>query len=174
MRKTWLVLGLFMAPLLSGCASTAFEGYQPDGRYCFRISKRKVCTAEPVPSAGDEAKAKQFLPLPGRQVVWVVRNAPLDPYGKVPVTVNGLKVDMLPYTVARFVLAPGQHQFAAMYRSHDIGNVKVMGIAGEQQFVEVYADVGLLDTYFSLRTMSEEEGRRKALKSKLIADTRTQ
>lgn len=174
MRTILLLFWLVMTMLLAGCANVPFEGYQPDGRYCFRISKRKVCTADPVPSVEAEAKAKQFQPLPDRQVVWLVRNAPLDPYGKVSVSVNGLKVEMLPYTVSRFVLAPGRHQFVATHRSRDIGNIEVTGIAGEQQFVEVYADVGLIDTYFSLRTMSEEEGRRKALKSKLIADTRTQ
>ncbi len=173
MRKIWLVFGFFLAVSLTGCASTSFEGYQADGRYCFRISKRKVCTADPVPSVEAEAKAKQFQPLPDRQVVWLVRNAHLDPVGKVSVSVNGMKVEMLPFTVSRFELAPGSYQIAATYRSNNVGDITATGIAGEQQFVEVFADVGLFDTYFSLRAISNVEGRRKVSTGKLIADVRS-
>lgn len=144
------MIGLFMATVLVGCATTVFEGYQPDGRYCFRISKRKVCTADPAPTVDAEAKAKQFEPLADRTIVWIVSNAPLDPYGKVTVKVHGLEVVMLPHAVARAVLPPGPIRLDAVVGSRDVDVLTIVGKPGEQLFVEVYADVGLFATYFSL------------------------
>ena len=158
--------------LLPGCSTVPFVGYQPDGRYCFRIAKRKVCTADPAPSVEQEAKAKLFEVDPGRQVVWIVRNTRPDVYSKVSVSVNGAKVDMLPNTVSRFSLKPGHHHIAATYQSRELGNIAIVGKAGGQTFVEVHADIGIFATHFSLRKIPEEVGRRKAIDSKLISDQR--
>lgn len=167
------MFGLFMALTLAGCASTAFEGYQPDGRYCFRISKRKVCTTESVPTVEAETRVKQFEPLPNRSIAWIVRDARLDPYGKVTVKVQGLEAVMLPHTVARIVLPPGPINLVASVGARDIDSLTIAGKPGEQLFVEVFADVGLFATDFSLRRISEDDGRHKALASKLIKDMTT-
>lgn len=173
MRKIKSVTVLVMVLLQAGCASTAFEGYQPDGRYCFRISKRKVCTVDPVPMVEAEVEAKKFEPLPDRSVVWLVRDAPLDPFGKVTVTIQGQQVMMLPHTVARIALPSGAINLVAHLGSRDIDALTIAGTPGEQLFVEVHADVGLFATCFSLRRIPDDDGRRKALASKLIKDSTT-
>lgn len=170
MRTIWLVCGLVIVLLLTGCASTAFEGYQPDGRYCFRMSKRKVCTADPVPTVEAEAKAKQFESLPSRSIVWIVRDAPLDPFYKVTVKVQGEEIVMLPHTVARVALPPGPIKLIASVSSREIDAMTIAGKPSEQLFVEVYADVGLFATNFSLRGIPDDDGRRKVIASKLIKD----
>lgn len=173
MRKIGMVFGLIMALLLAGCASMAFEGYQPDGRYCFRISKQKVCTTDPVPTVEAEAQAKQFTSQPDRTVVWIVRNAPLDPFGKVTVKADSEVLVMLPHTVTRVVLPPGPIKLIASVGSREIDAMTIAGKPGEQLFVEVHADVGLFATYFSLRRMPDGDGQRKALASKLTKDVTT-
>ena len=172
-RFVRVFFGLVVAgTLLSGCSTTPFEGYQQDGRYCFRIDKRKVCTTDPVPSPQQESTAKLFAVDPERQIVWIVRNARFDAYGKVSVSVNGNQVEMLPYTVSRFALTPGRHHLVAAHRSRAVGEATIDGKAGGQTFVEVHADIGIFATHFSLRKIQEEEGRRKAMVSKLISDQR--
>ena len=158
--------------LLPGCSTVPFVGYQPDGRYCFRIAKRKVCTADPAPSVEQEAKAKLFEVDPGRQVVWIVRNTRPDVYSKASVSVNGAQIDMLPNTASRFSLKPGHHHIAATHQSRELGNITIVGNAGEQVFVEVYADIGVFTKRFSLRRLPVEEGRQKATNGKLILDRR--
>lgn len=159
-----------MSAILPGCSSVPMQGYQPDGRYCFQISKKRLCTIESVPGLDQEVSAKQFVNLPGQQIVWIVRNGRLDSLGRVEVNVNGIHVDMLPNTVSRYALAPGQYQVIAGQMSRNIDELESEGKAGEQAYIEVYADVGFFTTRFSLRRIPEDEGRRKVLASKLIKD----
>jgi hypothetical protein len=171
MRAVLSIFNIFFTSwLLVGCAHVAQEGRLSDGRYCFRISKKLTCTAAPVPSDDQEVKAKKFITLPEQQIVWVVRNAWLDPYGKVTVDVEGAQVDMLPNTVSRLVLAPGRYQIIARHRSHKIDKFCVDGKSGQQTFVDVFADVGAFTTRYSLREISQEEGQAKVMRSKLISD----
>ena len=159
------------AAALGGCATLSLTGYLPDGRYCFRESKKRVCTAEPVPTVEQEAKAKQFLGEADAFTIWIVRNTHLDAYGRVSLFVGATKIETLPYTVFRIVVNRGQHSIAPI--SFDDGKpLMVTGNAGEQVFVEVAADIGLFATRFSLRRIAEDEARRKALASKLIKDVR--
>lgn len=155
--------------LLGGCATTSLPGYLPDGRYCFRESKKFVCTAEPVPTVEQEAKAKQFLGEPDTVTIWVVRNTHLDAYGRVPLFVGASRIETLPYTLSRVVVSQGP-QAIVLDKSIDGEILPVTGKAGEQVFVEVAADIGFFATRFSLRRIAEDEGRRKALASKLIKD----
>ena len=159
------------AAALGGCATLSLTGYLPDGRYCFRESKKRVCTAEPVPTVEQEAKAKQFLGEPDAFTIWVVRNTHLDAYGRVPLSVDGSKIETLPYTASRFVVTHGQHSIQ-LHKSDNKEAMLVSGNAGEHVFVEVAADIGLFATRFSLRRIAEDEGRHKALASKLINDVR--
>lgn len=159
------------AAALGGCSTLALTGYLPDGRYCFRESKKRVCTAEPVPTVEQEAKVKQFLEEPDAFTIWVVRNTHLDAYGRVSLSLGATKIETLPYTVSRIVVNRGQHSIAPI--SADDGKpLLVTGNAGEHVFVEVAADVGFFATRFSLRRIAEDKGRRKALASKLIKDVR--
>ncbi|MBL0123783.1 MAG: hypothetical protein IPP88_14005 [Betaproteobacteria bacterium] len=129
-----------------------------------------VCTTDPIPSLQQESMAKRFEGDPSRQIVWVVRNAKYDAYDKVSVSVNGIQIKMLHDTVARFALMPGSHHITALHRSSEVGKLAIDGKAGEQIFVEVHPDIGIFSTDFSLRQLSDEEGRRKVLASKLILD----
>ena len=74
-------------------------------------------------------------------------------------------------TVSRIVVNHGQHSIALL-NSDDGKPLLVAGNAGVKVFVEVVADIGLFATRFSLRRIAEDEGRHKALASKLIKDVR--
>lgn len=159
----------FCFAVLGGCATVSLTGYLPDGRYCFRESKKRVCTADPVPTVEQEARAKQFPGEPVAFTIWVVRNTHLDAYGRVPLSVDGSKIETLPYTASRVVVTHGQHSIR-LDKSDDKEALRVSGNAGEQMFAEVAANIGLFAIRFYLRRIAEDEGRRKVLASKLIGD----
>ncbi|MBL8522724.1 MAG: hypothetical protein JNN20_03445 [Betaproteobacteria bacterium] len=167
------MLGVMLSGvMLAGCSTVPFEGYQPDGRYCFRIAKRKVCTDKTAPTMLQETEAKRFQPDPLRHTVWIVRNTRHDPYGKVSVRIGTELIDMLSETTARFALPPGPQHLTATAYSRSAGELNIVGRAGEQTFVEIRADVGFFFTDYSLRILPEQEGHRLVTASKLIADRR--
>lgn len=131
MRIIFLLLVTALASVMFvGCAHVAQEGKLPDGRYCFLASKKSICTTDPVPSDEQEAEAKKFIARSDQQIIWIVRNAWVDPYGKVTVGVDGTQIDMLPNTVSRLILTPGRHQIVVRHGSHEIDKFYLDGKSG--------------------------------------------
>jgi hypothetical protein len=159
-----------MVVLLTSCASTGYFGDQLDGRYCFRQLKRRVCTADPIPTAEAEKVAKQFETLTNQSTIWIVRNAMFDTYGKVTVKVLDQDIVTFPYTSARVVVPPGSVHLVASVGSREIAALTILGNARDQLFVNVYADFGLPRNQYSLRIIPDSDGRRKAVAGKLIKD----
>ena len=159
--------------LLTSCAVLPTRGDRPDGRYCVMVAKKTACTESPAPTAEQEAKAKQFAAESGKHIVWLIRNATFDSRQKWSIAVAGKKVETLPYTLSRVIVQPGRHS-VALDTSRGTSEFFLDAVAGEQTFVELVVQFGLVRTTVSLRHVSAEVGRPKALAARLINDIRLQ
>lgn len=107
--------------------------------YCLKNSKtkRKVCTAERVPSAETEARAKQFRSTPEALTVYLVRYSWVDAVRPLTITLNdSTHIDTLPRSLIWMRLKPGTHllsfEWDGKTRRH-----RFEGGAGEVKFIEV-------------------------------------
>ena len=141
-----------------------------DGRYCVRVIKQTVCTKDRVPTNEQAAIARQFAPEPGKHIVWLLRNSKYGSQRTLPITVAGVSVETLPYTISRVVVEPGI-QSVALSTNRETDEIVLDAAADKQTFVEIAAHFGLLRTTVSLRHVSEAEGRKMASAGKLINDT---
>ena len=107
--------------------------------YCLKNSKtrRKVCTAERVPSAETEARAKQFRSTPGALTVYLVRYSWVDAVKPLTITLNeSTHIDTLPRSLIWMRLKPGVHRLSFEW-DHKIRRHRFEGGAGDVKFIEL-------------------------------------
>ena len=162
------------ATLLSGCATPPARPVEADGTYCFRIGKtyrqKLTCTALPVPSAAIEADSRRFESTPDAGTQYIVRRRWGDTANRVPVFVDDQPaVVTIPDSMVRVRLRPGSHQVAIEWDAAR-SVLPVFARAGEVLFVEVEGSVWSWGSTYRWAAPDVEGARRKALRSKLVAD----
>ncbi|WP_428420465.1 hypothetical protein [Methylibium sp.] len=163
-----------IATLSSGCATSPARPVEADGTYCHRVGKTYrqtlTCTALPVPSAAVEADAKRFEATPEAGMLYIVRRRWGDMANRVPVFVDDQPAVLtIPYSVVRVRLRPGNHQVVIEWEAKRHVTY-VNARAGEVLFVEVEGSVWAWGSTYSWAEPDAEGARRRALRSKLIAD----
>ena len=147
---------------------------ETDGTYCYRIGKsyrqKLTCTAVPVPPDAVEASAKRFEPSPGAAMLYIVRRRWGDTANRVPVSIDDRPlVVTIPDSLVRVRLKPGNHQAALDWEGKR--QVKSFTVAaGEVLFVEVDGSVWAWGANYGWAEPDAAGARKRASKSKLIAD----
>lgn len=162
------------ATLLSACMSVPARPVEADGTYCHRIGKsyrqKRTCTALPVPSDATEAGAKRFEPASDAATLYIVRRRWGDTANRVPVSLDDRPAFLtIPDSVVRVRLKPGNHQVAIEWEAQRQVRIVSVGV-GEVLFVEVEGSVWAWGSTYSWAGPDAEGARRRALRSKLIAD----
>ncbi len=131
----------------------------------------------------EEALAKSFRPQPGRANLYVCRPGTLTPWVPrfVHIELNGQDLGPAPDADRKFVMfdvAPGNYTISASVKKLLIGNVgaakhQFRANAGDNVFLEFrpkfYVDLVVASTpVISWSRVTEEEGKRNILKSKLV------
>ncbi len=174
-RRT-LLLGLAAGGLLPlvGCMTKPVQPVNADGTYCDRIGKayrpKLTCTPEAIPTAAVEAEAKRFEGTAGALTVFVLRRSWGDASVVVPVTVDGaVGAATIPESLVRIRMAPGKHRLSA--KSDGLSaDIDIEGQAGEVRFVELKGSGWGWGNTFSWKDISLEDGRERALATKLVGD----
>lgn len=171
---TATLIALTAALALAGCANPPTRPTEADGRYCYNPgrsnSTSKTCTPTAVPSPEAEAKARQFTPVAGAAVLYVVRNHLNDSHHRLPVSIDGqTPIITVPASVARVVLAPGQHRVSLEWEGKRT-EVTVSAAAGEVAFVEVEGSTMTWGSTFSWYAPDPQRSRQRAGAAKLVAD----
>lgn len=171
-RRQLLLAAAGSSGILAGCAS-APEARPADSRtYCMStlLTKRTVCTPEPVPSAAAEADAKRFEATPGLLTVYVVRSAWVDAVRPLTVTIDGdSRIGTLPRSLIRLRLAPGAHQLAFEWDER-VHGFAVSGAAGDLRIVELAGSSVPLDRPYHWSDADPAGAKLRARSTRLIAD----
>lgn len=171
-RTTWIAVATLSAAILTGCAGRWERPLQADGSYCYVFGKQKksVCTPEAVPSAAADLQAKKFAADTASFTLYVVRHRLNDGIAPVPIAIDGTKpVVTVPESMVRMRLKPGSHQLTATWNGQTVSQT-VQGQAGEVQFVQLAGSVWAWGSEYRLEAGDDEQARKLALKSRLVAD----
>lgn len=171
-RITWIAMATLSSAALAGCASRWERPLQADGSYCYVFGKQKrsVCTPEAVPSAAADLQAKQFAADTAAFTLYVVRHRMNDGIVQVPIAIDGSKpVVTVPESMVRARLKPGPHQITATWNGQTVSQT-VQGQAGEVRFVQLAGSVWAWGSEYKLETGDDQQARKLALKSRLVAD----
>ena len=177
-KRPAMLRGLTALTLLSlvGCMNKPLRLVEPDGTYCFRVSKSRhqTCTVEAVPSVDAEHRAKRFLPSADAVTVYVVRHRWADAANQVAFKVDaGPSVLTIPESVVALRLRPGSHRLSLTWDGVEVDHV-IEGKAGDVQFVQLVGSVLAWRSSYRWETGRDDDTRQLALKAKLIADIRVQ
>ncbi|MBL8278679.1 hypothetical protein EXH51_24320 [Pelomonas saccharophila] len=156
---------------LTGCAEPPRKA--ADGRYCYHAKthsgSRPTCTPGAVPDLTADAQAKQFVPVPDKLVVYVVRNRWGDAVNVVNLAFDGGSlVSTTPASLVRFVLTPGTHRLAFEWKKGR-GDLEFRGEAGQVLFVDLVGSLWFWGESYRME-IGGPALRDKALKSRLVAD----
>lgn len=176
-RRTLLV-GLAAVGLLplAGCMTKPIRPVNADGTYCHRIGRsyrpKLTCTPEAIPTAAVEAEAKRFEGMAGALTVFVLRRSWGDASVVVPVTVDGAAgAATIPESLVRMRLAPGKHSLSAKWDGLS-ADIAIDGQAGEVRVVELKGSGWAWGNTFSWKEVRLDDGRERAMATKLVADVR--
>jgi hypothetical protein len=177
MMKSQILVGplaLVAAFVLAGCVNPPPRSTEADGSYCFNAgrvnSRNKTCTPVAVPSNGAEAKARQFIPVAGAAVLYVVRNRWGDSSHRLPVSIDGqTPVITVPGSVVRVVTTPGEHQLALEWEGKRV-ELKVTSVVNDVVFAEVEGKTWSWGSTFAWYAPDAERTRQRVRSAKLIAD----
>ncbi len=168
-----LLIGAAVAPVvLTGCASTSEPRVAGSRTFCMTkpLTKRTVCTPEPVPSAATEADAKRFEATPGALTVYVVRSAWVDAVRPLAVIVDGqTPIGTLPRSLIRLRLLPGTHRFAFEWNGR-METADISGNAGDLRFLELAGSSIPLDRPYHWSDADPAGAKLRARSTRLVAD----
>jgi hypothetical protein len=123
-----------------------------------------------VPSQEAEAKARQFTPVAGAAVLYVVRNRLDDSHLRLPVSVDGQSpIITVPGSVLRVVTKPGQHRVTLEWEGKRV-DLTVTAAANEVAFAEVEGSTWSWGSTFGWYAPDAQRSRQRASSAKLIAD----
>jgi len=121
-----------------------------------------------IPPSPAETQAKQFESVPGKAVIYIVRNYPDLYYGHGSLALD----DTMMYTTMegnfiRWEVAPGPHRIVGM--GVDLSRMTIHAEAGKTYFVQ-HVVTGFRGTTYggSLNMLSEREGRLMVQRATLI------
>lgn len=154
---------------LMGCAAPVDQFAEVP--YCHTDRGRHAyCTKENAPSLNRDAESKQFSALPDALTVYIVRYWG-DGHHPLEISIDGgAAIDTVPDSMVRLRLKAGDHQvaFKVEGRSFDrkvsgkAGDVRLLGIGGSEW--------PWGNSHHEWTDDSEDQVKRKAIKSRLIKD----
>ena len=122
----------------------------------------------PLPPAAGDAQAKRFETVPGKAVIYLVRDRPDFTREPTPVVLDdSVMGTSYPGTYFHWVVAPGRHRIAGF--AGDSGAIAVDTAPGGLYFVQqsVVRSLGLTRSHF--RLVHDAHGRQVVLRSELMA-----
>lgn len=164
---SWLLLGA-----LAGCATPASLDPIAEVPYCHKNNKGRplICTSANAPSLLSDAEAKRFEPDPTALTVFVVRRIWADGRNVLKVSIDDrIETETVPRSMVRLKLAPGRHVFSFEFDGTRHSTV-LDGAVGEVRFIGLSGSVWAWKSSFDWATESEAAIRRRAARSRLVAD----
>lgn len=121
-----------------------------------------------IPPSPQDIQAKKFENVPGKAVIYVVRNSPdLGPWQGSLWIGDNMTITTLPGTYFRWEVPPGTHRITGA--GYDTSQIDVQAEAGRIYFVQ-HAVAGFRSpTSGFLSRLSDRDGRAMVLRSELIA-----
>ncbi len=171
-RMVAIGAGALAVVAMAGCANRWQRPTEADGRYCYVFGKKRqsICTVQPVPTAAADLEVKGFVPDPSALTVYVVRHRWGDGFVHVGVSADGgASVVTVPESTVRYRLKPGRHNLAAVWQGDSVAQI-VEGQAGDVRFVQLVGAVWSWGGKFEWDATDPDDARKRALKSRLIAD----
>jgi hypothetical protein len=135
-------------------------------RRAFLLSMLLLAGCTQLPPTSQDLEAKKFEAVPGRAVVYLVRDvADFSPAG-TPVNVGDkVQVTTYPGTYYRWVAAPGNHTIAGA--GQDYASITVQAEAGRIHFVQQQV-VGTRAPSSAFQLVGEAQGRPAVMRSVLL------
>lgn len=122
----------------------------------------------PMGSAENDSRAKTFAPVPDRASLYIYRNETFGFAVPMTVTVNDRHVGQTgAQTFFLFTLQPGSYSVASIAENTSAVNLQVE--RGKNYFVWQEVKMGLMMARTNLQIVSDEQGRKGVLESKLLA-----
>lgn len=130
------------------------------------------CASVPMESAVSDKARKEFsAPSDGKSGVYIYRNSSLGGVLKKTLTIDGVIIgESAPNTYFYKELLPGSHEVATESEFSD-NKIVVDFQKGVNYFIQQYIKIGIFVGGAGLRLVSEEEGRKGVLESKLAHET---
>ena len=128
------------------------------------------CTKEIAPNLQRDAEAKQFASVPDALTIYIVRYWG-DGHHPVEVSFNsGAPIETVPDSMIRLRVKAGEHQIAFKVDGRSFAR-KISGVAGEVRLLGIVGtDWPWGNSSHAWSDDSEEQVKRKALRSRLIKD----
>ena len=171
-RKLRRVLIAGQIILLVGCATQDVSRSDDTRIYCVKtgLKSGRICTPEPIPSAGVEAEAKRFEPIAGAYTLYVVRSAWADRAMRLKIILDETKhVWTLPRTLVRMRMSPGAHNLSFEWEGK-VQNLQIEARSGEVKFVEIAGASTLWGKSYHWTDADPAGARERASKTRLISD----
>ena len=126
------------------------------------------CASVPMADAGRDAELKAFTPKPGVAGLYIYRNESFGGAVSMDVEVDGRPIGQTgPQTYFYQEVAPGKHTITSKAENTD--TIEVETVAGRLYFIWQEVKMGFLFARTKLSLVSEEEGRKGILESRLAA-----
>ncbi|MDO8455369.1 MAG: hypothetical protein Q7T07_00445 [Burkholderiaceae bacterium] len=153
---------------LVGCAAPVDQ--LAEKPYCHTDrGMHAFCTKEFAPSLKRDAESKQFASVPDALTVYVVRYWG-DGHHPMEISFNGgAPMETVPNTMIRLRVNPGEHQFSFKVDGRSFDR-KVSGAAGEVRLLGISGTDWPWGTSHAWSDDSEDQVKRKAIRSRLIKD----
>ena len=166
------VLSLLLG--LTACVSLPYEVPDVNGVPCMTFRKthspKRICAAQPAPSAEVAREIKTFTPDPSSGQVLVQL---LDRAGATRALVLRVAdqpvAELVPGGLVRLRLSPGTHELAVAWGDQS-STLPVQVRAGDLRFAEVGGRFRFWDVGFGWNPPDAEGARKRALSARVIAD----
>jgi hypothetical protein len=166
------VLSLLLG--LTACGSLPDEVTDVNGVPCMTFRKthapKRICAANPAPSAEVAREIKTFAPDPASAQVLVKLLDRAGATRALSLRVNGQAVaDLVPGGLVRLRLSPGEHELAVAWGNQQ-ATLSVQVRAGDVQFAEVGGRFRFWDIGFGWNAPDPEGARERAASARVTAD----
>lgn len=164
--------GLLIVLTIVGASSASLASLTEDGRYCFRDRRGviRACTANAVPDAAADERAKQLVSSIDALTVYVIRTGEADFAHEVELVIDGKSVaTTVPRALVRVQLPPGQHEVALSYGGKS-EVVKVEGGAGDVRALLLRGEILIKGERHWWEAVDTRTAREAANGSRLIVD----
>lgn len=125
------------------------------------------CASVPMADTSADAQAKQFVAPANAANLYIYRNETFGAAVKMPVLVDGMAAgDTVAHTYILKQVAPGSHTITS--KSENDATLTLSTEAGKNYYVWQEVKMGLLMARSKLSQVSEEEGKKGVMESKLV------
>lgn len=164
------------AVVMAGCAALPAPDRSIEAVHCYQSKvdryRKGPCTTAPAPALTTDAQAKLFEADAALLTVYVVRQSWGDGANVLKLDVDGgHAIETLPDTMVRFRLKPGGHDLVFAFEGQR-QSTRVEGFAGEVLFVRLAGTAWAWGGAYEWANEGQVDIRKRADKTRLVADLR--